>query len=67
MRHGGFKIFRIIKIILIEKINRSSQYPGTYITDVMQKMSSTPWWQMVEVKNKPIHSSITLFTGECVI
>jgi len=54
-------------IILIEKINRSSQYPGTYITDLMQKMSSTPWWQMVEVKNKPIHSSITLFAGECVI
>ena len=54
-------------IILIEKINRSSQYPGTYITDLMQKMSSTPWWQMVEVKNKPIQSSITLFAGECVI
>ena len=35
MRHSGFKIFRIIMIMLIEKINRSSQYPGTYITDPM--------------------------------
>ena len=35
MRHTGFKILRIIMIILIEKINRSSQYLGTYITDPM--------------------------------
>ena len=34
-RHSGFKIFRIIMIMSIEKINRSSQYPGTYITDPM--------------------------------